>query len=536
MLVKRQRNPGRVQTAMRDGNGILQPLAFSLSPQGSPSGLTLTEVLIALAVMVLGVLAVVALIPLGVLRTRQAVLDTRTSLLAIAADATVKMHEWQDDGRSDAIRSGSFLWYPPTKPLQVNPGAYPADSSSNVFANVIGPNGVFIAMSRLATPGAAPYPVLIDPVAVNSLEFQTTDLAPTDPAPNNFVPADVLPFYKRVAIAADLEAPAGSARYYLTMPPFEGNTRMFDLPVYSLSDVQLLPVEDPNLVGNYIRRREAYLQKWFFSPDDLRVEADNTVLPADPRRLATPPPLLSEYLQSYMLPFSPDQNGLDLGNTGRATAARNPEYSWAFVILDKGLQLDASATWLEPVSLTGRLLAMTFYHRNVADPYRSARACFFNGSATVTVSWPNTVQDPGGAVVAFPRPEIKRGTWLMEATLTVDDPANANDVARRAIAFHRVVAFQDPVLIQNGGMQEWHQVVTVEKPIADNAFPFWDGDLNGIPDGADLRPLPDDFTTSSTNTFPYTLPIGATTIPNNTLIWVPIVVWDGLREVFEVRN
>src|SRR2546426_178514 len=54
-------------------------------------GVTLTEILIAIFVMGVGLIALVGLFPLGILSVRQANLDTRASILARSARETISL-------------------------------------------------------------------------------------------------------------------------------------------------------------------------------------------------------------------------------------------------------------------------------------------------------------------------------------------------------------------------------------------------------------------------------------------------------------
>src|SRR5437764_10526613 len=109
------------------------------------------------------------------------------------------------------------------------------------------------------------------------------------------------------------------------------------------------------------------------------------------------------------------------------------------------------------------------------------RGCLFNGSATMTLSWDPTALAEG--------PAIRRGTWLMEATLSPGlrdttlgptarggpapmpensylmaaappaTPATGYVKYRQAVEFYRVASVEDAVVNQNDG--QMYQVVNL---------------------------------------------------------------------------
>ena len=143
------------------------------------------------------------------------------------------------------------------------------------------------------------------------------------------------------------------------------------------------------------------------------------------------------------------------------------------------------------------------------------------------------------------------GGWLMEATVTPGysqysgvSAIYPNGVTfRRAITFHRITGFKDPVLIGD----QWHRIVTIEQPFglqqSDAHFPVYDS--TGAQGNGDARPVPDDITTGTNLTFPIPFQPGTLDGVNAAgggtpaaprKFWVPVFTLDGLQEVYKVNN
>ncbi len=105
-------------------------------------GITLVEVLTAIFVMAIGLLALLVLFPLGVLRMSQAIQDDRTMHLATNAEAICLLGDLRHDTRFNALLHNPELSVPP-----------PADPSDALRpADVNGPS----------------YPVYVDPVGMRA--------------------------------------------------------------------------------------------------------------------------------------------------------------------------------------------------------------------------------------------------------------------------------------------------------------------------------------------------------------------------------
>lgn len=475
------------------------------------------EVLIAIMVLAIGIISVISLFPVGVQQVRQAVQDTRSTIVAINADSTLRMFDWAND---------PFLLDPPARPTladprsptDIEPSASAFSPVNSVFANMYDFSGT---MGLTFTTDGLGYPIYVDPVLANAAAFQATSPTPID--------------FKRVAIREDLDDPNAPsptiAWSYENMgaPDNEFANAYHDLPIYSVSDVQLMP-NVINAPPNYaVDSRSSFLRHWFYSDADLGFETLNPTVPANPSRgLAGGSTLRPwEYYQSIMPPVASINSTIP--EQARATAVRDLKFSWAFVVTGRPLQnvngnLLPSNTWKRYTRI------LVFFQRNLADPYRLVRGCFFNGSNVATISWP---ANPPGREIS--RPNVRRGTWLMEYVNTGPNRNSASGIEQHRIDFHRVIDVADPY-IDPEHPDDWMQTLTLERAVS-NAF---------VPSHArgNLRQLPDRLhepIEAGGQTEPYYF--GSTTtasmpisIPQNAHVWTPVIIWDGLVEVFEVKD
>ena len=442
-----------------------------MTPNRSRRGLSLIEVLIAFLILAVGVSSVIALFPIGVLSVQNAVNETKASMQAITAHGEVLANRWPDDqyllappvqgvfgaqaayltpdppagaaaplgGDPRGIHLGTTPPYVGTDPGR-SLGTHPF--LNNVFATVIRadgmappvPNGFNVAAPERFHPEAgagAGFPVFVDPVLANARDFQF------DPSPAN------CPMYKRVPIVQNLAMPGET---FATMAPFTG--ALNDLVIHSLSEVQY------QLAGSTIggapqltspSRRDQYLAQWFYSHDDLHFEESAATTPYNPSRLLQSPAVPGwRYVRSadssdINTPQTLDPPGAAvLGGTASAasqnyaTGSRTAAFSFAFVIKDRRLEPQPAGQTVAPLVVptypTGpsgvqppylvprygsyspeQIQIMVFNKRTTMRGYHLVRACIYSGSSRATLSW-----DPaaGGSL-----PVIRRGMWLMEATL-----------------------------------------------------------------------------------------------------------------------
>lgn len=468
-------------------------------PNSVRRGLSLTEVLVALFVMAIGVVSAITLFPIGVDRTRRAVLDTRITRMAYEADATIKMMEWEYD--NDIKIPTSDVTGMQTLPPQMG-----YDDFNNLFGIIPTPNGgaldTFVVPGggmtredmRLTTSGVG-FPVWIDPILKSANVLRDAGIANGNFPRLEFT---VTPGQDDVLLPFDQHF--GNV---MAMPKiFPG------VPVYSLEKARLFP------------NRENFARKWFVSEDDVTYSSTNLVVPFDPVRTST---LDEEYY-------------LQLTNS-TSTVERNPQYSWSFIVVPE--QMDSvpwytdpptntmlGGTYLRPQEDKLRIIILSYYKRNLSAPYRTVRACFFNNSVKATLSWPDT-----GAI-----PDVRVGTWLIEYTASgarrTGQVGGDPHEYRHAVTYHRVVDIGDPVA--SGG--QVHLVVTLEKPMTN--YPTFMVDTNGN-SVADQRTLPDLYTDADTfpvEFAPGTVPMTTYITTDPSVIWVPVLIMDGLQEIFEVSQ
>jgi hypothetical protein len=278
------------------------------------------------------------------------------------------------------------------------------------------------------------------------------------------------------------------------------------------------------------------------------------------------------------------------GSTSQAysTASRNDAYSWSFVVRNRQLQLQpdngpqqppstanppgtgaATPPWFDCRDAAGNVhpylvpkpndysndnISVLVYHKRATGKcYQLVRGCLFNGSAIVTLCWDPTINTEA--------PAIRRGTWLMEATISPGLRDNTPGTAaggpaplpatsvltaatstpyvkyRHAIEFYRVASVQEAVPSQTDG--QMYQVVNLEQAVTGYPITHVLGDGRALPDLYTISPY-----TFSGHAYPAVIDGSGA---NNSIlvgggnaavssVWVPIVVMHGLQEVFSERN
>jgi hypothetical protein len=600
-----------------------------LTTRDCARGLSLTEVLISFFILLIGVVSVISLFPLGVLKVQESVKDTRSTITAMEAQALVLGMNWADDPyllrppHQGIMGSASPLSLPnppnggnsPTggDPRGVDPATTPslagtrpstdvydngttridAPNVNNVYATIpnadgtmppFPPNPTTFAFGRMNPQAGAGvgFPVLVDPQLANSQGFQFDGANPL-----------TSPRYKRIAINAD-QTLGGTP--FRSMAPFIGT--MNDLVVNSLSEVQYQPAGAGGTIASP-STRDQFIRQHFFGQDEIHTEWNLVTAPYNPNRLQATPLPGWRYVRSADSNSPTNPTTLQPPGHGAAvsagsppqnynTASRNDAYSWSFVVRNRNLQTqpangppqlngDPGPNGLgyatppasgpgpylvpKPQDVTNdNITVMVFNKRSIGRGYHLVRGCLFNGSSALTLCW-----DP---TVVTEAPSIRRGTWLMEATLspglrdTTVGPAARGGPAplpetsflmsalpptgssgyvkyRHAVEFYRVASVQEPVLSQTDG--QMYQVVDLEQAVT--GYPISHALGNG-------RALPDLYTTADTfsgnRAYPNVLPNTALQ-PSGTApfasgagtveaVWVPIVVMHGLQEVFTVRN
>jgi hypothetical protein len=239
----------------------------------------------------------------------------------------------------------------------------------------------------------------------------------------------------------------------------------------------------------------------------------------------------------------------------------------------------------------GKLAILCFYRRNLQQPYRVIEGCFYTGSRVATLSWPSNLPAPTINVGTWLcEASISRSTAttsltgvnpdpLLGSTATLsgvyvgnslaippnpvvdfDEPTlpafPARRIYRRSFSFHRVTAVNEPVDLPDG---RTYVQATLERPAV--GFPLEYRNpasplLVGAQSGQDDRPI-DPYPALAGNpkypawpiidsrSAPATLSLGtndetncsqadAVGIPRDQYsFYYPVIIFDGLREVFE---
>jgi len=462
--------------------------------------------------------------------------------------------------------------------------SFPANPTSPLVGTDV-PSSIAHRFHPMAGAGIG-FPVFVDPQLANSHTFQFDEANPMGS-----------PAFKRINIST-ATATLGGANF-ASMAPFIGNLN--DLVVNSLSEVQYQQsgVTGVGLVSP--SQRDQFIRQHFFVQDEIHMEGSMVTSPLNPNRMqGTPLPGWRYVRSADSTNQNPTANPTTFQPPGYTaasatvtqtfnTASRNDAYTWAFVVRNRNLQPQPASGPPQPSGAAtppgldcpdaagGRnpylvpkpgdysndnLAVLVFNKRAIGRGYHLIRGCLFNGCQTITLSW-----DP---TIVTDAPAIRRGTWLMEATLspglrdTTKGPAARGGPAplpensflmsavppfapasgyvkyRHAVEFYRVASVQDPVPSQNGDGQVY-QIVTLEQTVTNYPIAHVLGDGRALPDVLEME------TFNGAKAYPNMLP-GPPLVPSGApnyasragadvnTVWVPIVVMHGLQEVYSVRN
>jgi len=425
------------------------------------------------------------------------------------------------------------------------------------------------------------FPVLLDPWLFDQMSFQLGMMDQSTGLYPNGVPR--IPIATAFLGASGAPIP-GIVGYYGPNGLVDSSTGYApygDIAVLSLSEISMLPW--PVATATSLDR-ETIKTRWFSSLADVQYSNERigqiTNPSASDYMAAGGTPLI---VQNYYQPLGSVDNTkpLSTSNPIRATASRTYEYTWA-AMFQRKLVPDPTNVGLtgrpNPADreFRGKVSIMCFYRRNLQQPFTIIEGCFYNGSRRATLSWPNGYSSA---------PTINVGTWLCEASVsrsTYSDAylngsfaaisgvyqtptgpldAVANPVTgkkrlyRRSYSFHQVTEVTDPVII---GSRVYVQVTLArpaigyplryQNPVSlaigalsgqddrgiDNylAVPTWPiFDVKGTA-AASLTPSYDDETNCSQAQLNGLVPADY----GNYSFYFPVIIFDGLREVFEYEQ
>lgn len=453
------------------------------------AGLTLLEVVVSLLVLLVGVTGVIILFPIGVSHVRQAVLDTRCTLAGQSMWAVVESKGMADDPLHR--RSSPPAAIPPAGPphnflvspfltADATPTAGQADATSHYItvapssdASLGNLGGGTLPFGRPLPDNAIPcdgLPLLIDPWWVEAENERRS------PIPNAVNTTDATGYQNRQA--------------YIDFTPVSSA-----YPMGANHTPQAIRVVTTAEVASIVNRttRLGFLRRWFASPDDMLFVENRT-----PGTVVAPN-------NNGSLVFDPASTAFPLDPV-IATATRDYFYSWALLV-----QRPVTGSATTPPAALGaypspdRKAILVFYRRNLANPYTPAIAAFVNGDSRATIRY-----------AQGNKPQLRKGAWICELSALVFDwdvtpivPAHPFN-NRFAFNFHRVADFEDRLDSFGPSI-----VVTLEKPPTN-----YNTGVRGI------------------NYLPGTLPDpppvdpGGTPGPN-VLMYAPIVIFDGLQEVYD---
>lgn len=333
---------------------------------------------------------------------------------------------------------------------------YPSSSGSN-----------FVSVSDANAGFDYSFPVLLDPWLYDQMAFQF-GMMDTSASPASLFPSGV----PRIPIATAFNRVGGTAipGVYGYYGPFltSGNMAPFgDIAVLSLSEITLLP---PSFGANAPLDRDMVKTRWFSSLSDVQYSTETIgqiINPSSSDYMASNPLLPQNYYQ----PVSINGKVPSTGDPIHATASRTYEYSWAAMFQRKlvsdptGLGLIARPNPNDR-EFRGKISILSFYRRNLQQPFSIIEGCFYNGSRRATLSWPN----------GYPAaPTINVGTWLCEASISrstatesvtpgllgsfaaisgkyamdVPSPYSPKRIYRRSYSFHQVTEVTEPQIVGN---------------------------------------------------------------------------------------
>ncbi|MBX9653822.1 hypothetical protein K2Y11_09425 [bacterium] len=263
------------------------------------------------------------------------------------------------------------------------------------------------------------YPVLLDPWLYDQLSNQFGMMDTSTLLFPSGVPRISI---GTTPLRADGSAVPGLFPYYSAILGAGVPTPYCDIAVLSLSEMTLLPPTiSTTAFPNPPLDRELVKTRWFSSLYDVQYSTETAGQlqnPSGSDYLTGTNPLV---VQNYYVGIGVGGGAPTITNPVRATASRSYEYTWA-AMFQRKLVTDplrvGSVARPNPNDreFRGKVSIMCFYRRNLQQPYTVIEGCFYNGSRRATLSWPTAY----GAA-----PTINIGTWLCEASVS---RSSASDV------------------------------------------------------------------------------------------------------------
>lgn len=417
-------------------------------------GVTLTEVLVALFVMAIGMIALLTLFPLGAMQLSQAIKDDRTTQAANNADYLMRMH-WRQyvvEPLRNGMVASNGVRYPVTERDLVDPtkrldplGVLPDSAYQHYMTAMESPNIDLVGDNQIPTPSVLP----------NRQQF--------------------MPPLSNPATWATLQDEASSPSYPVFVDPYGELTRR---------------------TGNFIPSRRwvaGVHQGGSGLPVGIAANDGNRI----PRRtLNFPPffPLIYEnppYApvgQNWQYRYATLQDDVEFGEDGLANNAngisRTGRYTWSWV-LQRPTQGNRLTTNMTVVVYDQRAYR---YARN--DEETAFTATFIPGSTTVSIAY--------NKLLNLPPPSIRSGQWIMDGTITPWDRASGQPRPQPLIRnanFYRVTAVTDNTLDGSSGTITFDLQTPIKTPpgfTPTAAVPGYAGQLYaifGVSEVFERRPL-----------------------------------------------
>jgi len=348
------------------------------------SGMTLTEVLIAIFVLAIGLMGILALFPLGAMRMAQAIKDDRCGTLE--SNATSLMHS----GFKDQMALSAPSQQPNRDPIFRNdfntqpgqPNYYAGYPSGYPFSPMLYPNAPWYNTSPI---GNTPPISALPPLLTNS---------PAPPANYNSAWPSYPVYIDMAGWFSNLNTPS---QYLVGGHPLS-------MPRRSLRDVEQFRL------ANQVQAYNILLNRYTVLLDDLGFGPDGGTI-------VNPVPLAGN-----QTPWGTSAGpGVNFPNN--ASVQRDGRYSCALMVRRQQVSIDSQCEFS----------VVVYNGRSLSSP---AAETVYQGT-NILFNWQQTEVIINYAAMGMPRPKIRNGTWILDATMA--NMAGNQMVAEPHGFFYRVI-------------------------------------------------------------------------------------------------
>jgi hypothetical protein len=331
------------------------------------TGTTLSEVLIAIFVLAIGLMGVLSLFPLGAMSMAQAIKDDRCA--QVNKDANALAHLGWEDIVSEIPGSPPYIWppsnFPNPDPLvnaMIDPNYSPFPPTPLVAPHPAMANNVPVLYPNPSYSSTLPsYPVFVDMVGWNNSSIITR--------PHRYWVGG------QVGNSATNQPPSIPRRTLRRAEYLRVNNNP---PIFADWNAIGSPPLPPGVTGAQVKA--GLMHRYFYQTDDLSWGADGTLVDSNGNTAAA------------------------LGTHLAGTVQRDGRYSWAFLLRRPKVNLPLQAE-LTIVAYTNRSVNTPLDENDqwIEQPYPNARF------------YPNT--NEAEIVYTGARPKIRKNSWILDATM-----------------------------------------------------------------------------------------------------------------------